>query len=236
MQALETTSLRILPTSQSNHSTNNLGKPGQFGKHEPPIGLVRAELPALPFGQAPASTDPPARVPYQAFLALVSFVASIVFSLGITAAQSFATSQSFFGSDLSNGGALSDALFKSSRVFAWAGALAAMGLMMSLALQLLLTDQIIVKGMHHHKLLRAMVIIMAWLSIIIVCGSIACIAEAVKVIDQKAGLTIQVHYIPYLRCATSNQLPIIVVTASCWARPARSLDLGKIIMSMGVII
>jgi len=194
MQAFQTTSLRVLPASQSNHSTSNLSLPR---KHDPPIELVGTAPAPLPFSQTPASTDPPTHVPYQAFLSLVSFVASIVFSLGISAAQSFATSSSFFGSDHSNGGALSDALFKASRVFAWAGALAAIGLMMSLALQLLLTSRKVMKGMFYHKLLKAMVSSMAWLSVILVCGSIACVAEGVKVIDQKAGLAIQVHYILY---------------------------------------
>ena len=189
MQALEGTSLRIFPASQSNHSTSK-----QLGKPEPQIARVHAELPALPFGQPPASIDP-ARVPYQAFLSLVSFVASIVFSLGISAAQSFATSQTLFGSSLLTGGATSDALFKASRIFAWGGALAAMGLMASLALQLLLTSPRLMRGMLHHKLLQAMVAGMAWLSVIIVCGGVVCVAEAIKVIDQKAGLAIQVNYI-----------------------------------------
>ena len=51
------------------------------------------------------------------------------------------------------------------------------------------------KGMLHHKLLRAMVAGMAWLSVIVVCGGIVCVAEAIKVIDKKAGLTVQVHYL-----------------------------------------
>jgi hypothetical protein len=195
MQALKG-SLRVFPASQSNDPTSSVSLPGQYGKREPTTGLVRSELPSLPFGQT-STSEPPAHVPYQAFLALVSFVASIVFSLGISAAQSFATSQSFFGSSLPNGGALSDALFKASRVLAWAGALAAVGLMTSLALQLLLTSPKMMRGMLHHKVLRAMVTGMAWLSAIVVCGSIVCVAEAIKVIDQKAGLTIQVHYTIY---------------------------------------
>ena len=48
------------------------------------------------------------------------------------------------------------------------------------------------KGMLYHKLLRAMVAGMAWLSVIIVCGGIVCVAEAIKVIDQRAGLAVQV--------------------------------------------
>jgi len=158
--------------------------------------LVQSELPSLPFSQACAS-GPPSYVPYQSFLALVSFVASIVFSLGISAAQSFATSQSFFGNSLPSGGATSDALFKASRIFAWAGALAAVGLMTSLALQLLLTSPKMMRGMLHHKVLRAMVTVMAWLSAIVVCGSIVSVAEAIKVIDQKAGLTVQVPSMIY---------------------------------------
>lgn len=51
------------------------------------------------------------------------------------------------------------------------------------------------RGMLHHKLLQAMVAGMAWLSVIIVCGGVVCVAEAIKVIDQKAGLAIQVNYI-----------------------------------------
>ena len=199
MQALEGTSLRVLPASQSNHSASNIAKLKQFGKPEPQIALVHSEPPSLPFGQAFASIDP-TRVPYQAFLSLVSFVASIVFSLGISAAQSFATSQSFFGSSLPTGGATSDALFRASRIFAWAGALAAVGLMASLALQLLLTSPKLMKGMLYHKLLRAMVAGMAWLSVIIVCGGILCIAEAIKIIDQKAGLAVQVSYTFSLTC------------------------------------
>jgi len=195
MKAYESKSLRVLPASQINHSTSNLSSQGQFGKREPPIELVRTVPPSLPFSQVPASTDPPTYVPYQAFLSLISFVAAIIFSLGISAAQSFASSQSFLGSDLSNGGENSGALFKASRISIWAGALSAVGLMMTLALQLLLTSPRMMKGMHSHKGLRTMVASMAWVSVILVCGSVVCVAEAVKVIDQKAGLTIQVHYI-----------------------------------------
>jgi len=195
MQAFEPTSLHVLPTSQSNHSTSNLSSQGQFGKREPPIELVRTAAPSPLLGQAPTYTEPPKHVPYQAFLSLVSFVAAIIFSLGISAAQSFASSQSFLGNDLSNGGATSGALFKASRIFIWAGALAAVGLMMSLALQLLLTSPRMMRGMYYRKTLRVMVASMAWVSATLVCGSVACVAEAVKVIDQKAGLTIQVHYI-----------------------------------------
>jgi len=92
---------------------------------------------------------------------------------------------------------MSDALFKSSRVFAWGGALSAIGLMASLALQLLLTSPRMMKGMLYHKLLRPMVACMAWLSVIVVCGGIVCVAEAIKVIDRRAGLAVQVNYIPY---------------------------------------
>ena len=198
MQAFQGTSSRILPSSQSNHSTSNIAKLKQPGNSEPQIELVqKPEAQSLPFGQGSASTDPQGDVPYQAFLALVSFVASIVFSLGISAAQSFATSQSFFGNGLPTGGEMSDALFKASRIFAWGGALSAIGLMASLTLQLLLTSPIMMRGMHHHKLLRAMVASMAWMSVIVVGGSIVCVAEAIKVIDQRAGLAIQVNYIPY---------------------------------------
>jgi len=63
--------------------------------------------------------------------------------------------------------------------------------MASLALQLLLTSPMMMKGMLYHKGLMVMVASMAWLSVIVVCGSIVCVAEAVKVIDQTAGLTIQ---------------------------------------------
>lgn len=228
MQSLQGTSLSILPASQSNHSTSNVGLPEQFGNRKPPIEHLQSEqseLPYLPFGQAPAS-DPPARVPYQSFLALVSFVASIVFSLGISAAQSLATSQSFFGSSLPNGGAMTDALFKASRIFAWAGALAAVGLVASLALQLLLTSPMMMRGMHHHKGLVAMVTCMAWFSVIVVCGSIVCVAEAIKVIDQKAGLAVQVHNIIYPQYVASNASPLIVVAAGCWAWATCGLDLG----------
>jgi len=185
MQGYEGTSLRILPVSQDTGSTSNLEK------REPTISLVPREPPSLPFFPAQTSSDPPAYVPYQAFLALVSFVASIVFSLGISAAQTFSTSQSFFGSNIPNAGALSDALFRATKIFAWAGALAAIGLIMSMALQLLLTSPKIMKGMLNHRALKAMVMTMAWFSVIVVCGGIVCVAEAIKVIDQKAGLTIQ---------------------------------------------
>lgn len=211
MQAFEATSLRVLPASKSNHSTSNLSL---HGKRDPPIELVQTAAAPIPFSQATVPTDAPTQVPYQAFLALVSFVASIVFSLGISAAQATATSSSFFGSNLSNGGALSDALFKASRVFAWAGALAAIGLMMSLALQLLLTSQMMMKGMFYHKGLKTMVASMAWLSVILVCGSIACVAEGVKVIDQKAGLAIQVLYILYPYYVVSNRVP--PYSGRCW--------------------
>lgn len=194
MQALEATSLRVLPTSQSNNSTSNIGL---HRKHNPPVEVVHTLAAPLPFSQPTAPIDAPTHVPYQAFLALISFVASIVFSLGISVAQGFSTSSTFFGSNVSGGGALSDTLLKSARVFAWAGALAAIGLMMSLALQLLLTSVMMMKGMLYHRALRAMVAGMAWVSVILVCGGIACVAEGVKVIDQKAGLAIQVHYILY---------------------------------------
>ena len=92
---------------------------------------------------------------------------------------------------------MSGALFKASGVFAWGGALSAIGLMASLALQLLLTSPMMMRGMLYHKLLRAMVASMAWMSVIIVCGGIVCVAEAIKVIDQRAGLAIQVNYISY---------------------------------------
>lgn len=108
--------------------------------------------------------------------------------------------------------------------------------MMSLALQLLLTSPKMMKGMLYHSGLGAMVAIMAWLSMIAVCGSIVCVAEAIKVIDQKAGLTIQVHYIVSPQYVVSNSAPFIVVPASCWDWPACGLDLGPLIMSAGVIV
>ena len=92
---------------------------------------------------------------------------------------------------------MSDAIYKASRIFAWGGALSAMALMASLTLQLLLTSPMMMRGMHHHVLLRAMVASMAWMSVIVVGGGIVCVAEAIKVIDQRAGLAIQVNYISY---------------------------------------
>jgi hypothetical protein len=194
MQAFEATTLHVLPVSQNNQSTSNLGLPRRFEK---PIEPARNEPPSLPFGQAAAPIGQPTHVPYQAFLALVSFVASIIFSLGISAAQTFATSQSFLGHDFSNEGALWGAVFKASGVFAWAGALAGVGLMMSMTLQLLLTSPQMMRGMHHHKGLQVMVAGMAWLALIVVGGGIMCVAEAIKVIDNKAGLTIQVQDMLY---------------------------------------
>jgi hypothetical protein len=236
MQGLEGTSLHVLPASKNNHSTSNLGLPGQFGKHEPQAQPVRFAPASPPFGQAAASTDLPAQVPYQAFLTLVSFVASIVFSLGISAAQSFATSQTFFGSDISNQATISNALSKASRICAWAGALAGVGLMASLALQLLLTSPMMMKGMLYHKGLMVMVASMAWLSVIVVCGSIVCVAEAVKVIDQTAGLTIQVRDIIYSSLRASNTGLLVVVAAGCWVWPTCGLGMGKLIMSTGVTV
>ncbi|TDL20682.1 hypothetical protein BD410DRAFT_871262 [Rickenella mellea] len=131
-------------------------------------------------------------VPFRDFLSLGSFVASIGIALSVSASSTLACSTTFMSR---SDDATIASMNHSAILFTWAATVYGLALLLALLVQLLLTSPetvlMIQEGPKLRPHLRTTVAGSAWVSLMLVGAATALVGEGLKVVDRKAGATLE---------------------------------------------